>query len=31
LELNGETEVEANVKELDDDEATILMVDSNLT
>lgn len=30
LELNGETEVEANVKELDDDEATILMVDSNL-
>ena len=30
LELNGEKEVEANVKELDDDEATILMVDSNL-
>ena len=30
LELNGETEVEANIKDLDDDEATILMVDSNL-
>lgn len=30
LELNGEQEVEANIKELNDDEATILMVDSNL-
>lgn len=30
LELNGETEVEANIRDLDDDEATILMVDSNL-
>ena len=30
LELNGETEVEANVKELTDDEAIIYMVDSNM-
>ncbi len=30
LELNGETEIDAYIKELTDDEATIFMVDSNL-
>lgn len=30
LELNGETEINAYIKELNDDEATIFMVDSNL-
>lgn len=29
MELLGETEIEAQIKELSDDEATILMVDSN--
>ena len=30
LELNGKTEIDAYIKELSDDEATIFMVDSNL-
>ncbi len=30
MELNGETEIDAYIKELSDDEATIFMVDSNL-
>ena len=30
LELNGETEIDAYIKELTDDEAIIFMVDSNL-
>ena len=30
LELNGEKDVEVNIKELTDDEATIFMVDSNM-
>jgi len=30
IELNGKTEIDAYVKELNDDEATIYMVDSNL-
>ena len=31
LELLGEKEVSVNIKELSDEEATILMVDSNIT
>ena len=30
IELNGKTEIDAYIKELSDDEATIFMVDSNL-